>query len=144
MQIKETLDEMEMHWQYIILNFVYWQSGGIHIQTEQLPQASLGQCSECYHNKSANTCSFISLATSVVTACTVYRQVGSFFAARASFVSLTATERASGLDLRVGKSDSPHFESPWTGGGREPAALSGNLQVAKLFKALLSTLGCPL
>ncbi len=43
-----------------------------------------------------------------------------------------------------GQTDSPHFESPWMGGGREPAALSGNLQVAKLFKALLSTLGCPL
>lgn len=34
-------------------------------------------------------------------------------------------------------------KSPGTAGGREPAALSGNLQVAKLFKALLSTFGCP-
>ncbi len=43
-----------------------------------------------------------------------------------------------------GQTDSPHFESPWMGGGREPAALSGNLQVAKLFKALLSTWMPPL
>lgn len=60
----------------------------------------------------------------------------------------TETERmresAPGLDLRVGKSDSKLWVLGMRReGGKGARALSGNLQVAKLFKALLSTLGCP-
>lgn len=73
---------------------------------------------------------------SVVTACTVYRQVGSFFAARASFVSLTATERASGLDLRVGKV---------AGDGRGKGASSSVRQSSsgKAFQSFVIHFGMP-
>ncbi|XDV37066.1 hypothetical protein PO909_006748, partial [Leuciscus waleckii] len=73
------------------------------------------------------------------TACTVYRQVGSFFAARASFVSLTATERAPGLDLRVGKSDSPHFESRGKGASSSVRQSSSG----KAFQSFVIHFGMP-
>lgn len=122
---------MKTHFEWI---FVSW-----YICTELLPHANVRHCSKCYHNKRANTCSFISLATSVVTACTVYRQVGSFFAARASFVSLTATERAPGLDLRVGKSDSPHFESRGKGASSSVRQSSSG----KAFQSFVIHFGMP-
>ncbi|CAM4613017.1 unnamed protein product [Leuciscus chuanchicus] len=59
--------------------------------------------------------------------------------ARASFVSLTATERAPGLDLRVGKSDSPHFESRGKGASSSVRQSSSG----KAFQSFVIHFGMP-
>lgn len=78
---------------------------------------------------------------SVVTACTVYRQVGSFSATRPSFDG--QRERAAGLDLRVGKSDRPHFELLPIGGGKGCSSSVRQSSSGNAFQSFVIHFGMP-